>query len=208
MELFIAVLNIVGTISFAISGAIVAMKKHFDFFGVIVLGVTTAVGGGFMRDIIFGQVPPSALVSPTYVIIAIVASVFSFLSFFRKKVVKNIKFFELLMFFMDTFGLAAFTIVGVVFCFKNTQNNLFISLFVGIINGVGGGVLRDIFAGEQPYIFKKHIYACAAAVGAIATFALYNVGYILAVLVGFFTIVTIRCLSAYFRWNLPVVNDL
>lgn len=202
------IVNIIGTIAFATSGAVVAMKKKFDIFGVTMLGVTTAVGGGFVRDIVLGNVPPVALTAPIYTIIAIVCSVLAFLPGIRNRINQNNKVFDRLMFFMDTVGLAAFTTTGVAFCFDKGNPSLFVSLFIGVVTGVGGGVLRDIFSNEPPYIFRKHIYACAAAAGAITTHLLYTwINPSTAMIVGFVEIAIIRFLSAYYKWNLPVAKE-
>lgn len=208
MDITSFIVNIIGTIAFAISGAVVAMKKKFDIFGVVMLGVTTAVGGGFTRDIVLGNVPPVALTNPIYTIVAIVCSVLAFIPAIRNRVGQNNLIFDRLMFFMDSIGLAAFTTTGVVFCFEQGGHSLFVSLFVGVVTGVGGGVLRDIFSNEAPYIFRKHIYACAAAAGAITTHLLYGwLGPIPATIIGFVEIIIIRFLSAYYRWNLPVAEE-
>lgn len=208
MDLTIFIFNIIGTIAFAASGATVAVKKRFDIFGVIVLGVTTAVGGGFIRDIVLGNVPPVALTNPIYTVIAIATAILASIPSIRKRVGQNNKAFDRLMFFMDTIGLAAFTTTGVLVCFEQERNSLFVSLFVGVVTGVGGGVLRDLFSNEPPYIFRKHIYACAAAAGAVVTYVLCLFTYpTLAMIVGFCAIAIIRFLSAYYRWNLPIVEE-
>ena len=208
MDITSFIVNIVGTIAFAISGAVVAMKKKFDIFGVVILGVTTAVGGGFVRDLVLGNVPPVALTNPIYTIVAIGCSVLAFIPAVRGRVGQNNVVFDRLMFFMDTIGLAAFTTTGVVSAFNNGNHSLFVGLFVGVVTGVGGGVLRDIFSMESPYIFRKHIYACAAAAGAITTHLLYSwLGPIPATMIGFVEIIIIRCLSAYYKWNLPVAEE-
>lgn len=208
MDITSFIVNIVGTIAFAISGAVVAMKKKFDVFGVVMLGVTTAVGGGFVRDLVLGNVPPVALTNPVYTIVAIACSILAFIPVIRSRVGQNNVVFDRLMFFMDTIGLAAFTTTGVVSAFEQGSHSLFVSLFVGVVTGVGGGVMRDIFSMESPYIFRKHIYAVAAAAGAITTHLLYGwLGPIPATIIGFAEIIVIRFLSAYYRWNLPVAED-
>lgn len=208
MDITSFAVNMIGTMAFAISGAAAAMRKKFDIFGVAMLGVTTAVGGGFIRDLVLGNVPPVALIKPVYTITAIVCSVLAFLPAIRNRVGQNNIMFDRLMFFMDSVGLAAFTTTGVVFAFVRGYESLFVSLFVGVVTGVGGGVLRDIFSNEPPYIFRKHIYACAAAAGAITTHLLYGwLGPIPATIIGFIEIIVIRFLSAYYRWNLPVAEE-
>lgn len=209
MYITIFILNIIGTIAFAASGAIIAISKKFDIFGVVVLGVTTAVGGGFIRDIVLGNLPPVALRSPEFTLIAIITAILAFIPAIRRNLNTSNKLFDKIMFVMDTVGLSAFTMIGVTACFEQGQDSLFICSFVGIVTGVGGGVIRDVFSSEPPYIFKKHIYACASAAGSIITYFLYGfIGSIGATIIGFLTVFIIRCLSAHFKWNLPVAKDI
>lgn len=207
METFIFVLNVIGAIAFASSGAIVAIEKKMDIFGVTVLGITTAVGGGFIRDITLGNVPPETFKNPIFALIAISMSIILFIPKIRKLIIKSRKIYDLVMFIMDSVGLGVFTTLGVTYCLESGFDGFFLNLFVGVVTGVGGGVIRDVFAGDTPYIFKKHIYACASAVGAIVTYCLYNsYGYVAAIISGFTAIILIRCFSAYFKWNLPTAK--
>ncbi len=204
MDLFIFILNIIGTIAFAASGAILAIDKKMDIFGVAALGTITAVGGGFIRDVTLGNVPPETFKTPVYALVAVGVSIIMFIPGVRKAMMKNRSFYDLMMFGMDSVGLGVFTVVGITYCMNLGFDGFFLNLFVGIITGVGGGVFRDILACDMPFIFRKHIYACASAAGAIITFLLYNVTeQWIATTTGVLSIIIIRCFSAYFRWNLP-----
>ncbi|MBR6700557.1 MAG: TRIC cation channel family protein [Firmicutes bacterium] len=204
MELFISCFEIVGTIAFALSGAIIGLKKKMDIFGVCVLGITTAVGGGIIRDIILGINPPATFSNPIFVLMATISSILVFVSF-KKKLIWNKKVYEVTLFLADSAGLGIFTVCGMnVAINAGFAENAFLVVFVGVVTGVGGGVLRDVFAGDRPYIFVKHIYACAAIVGGVAAELMWPVfGANVSMAVGFVVIIVIRICSARFRWSLP-----
>lgn len=209
MELFINSFEIVGTIAFALSGAIIGLKKKMDIFGVCVLGITTAVGGGMLRDIILGITPPATFSDPIFVLMATVTSILVFLSF-KKKLIWNKKVYEVILFLADSTGLGIFTVCGMNVAIKaGFAENAFLVVFVGVVTGVGGGVIRDIFAGDRPYIFVKHIYACAAIVGGITAELMWPVfGANISMITGFIVITVIRICSARFRWSLPNARNI
>lgn len=192
--------EIIGTIAFAISGAFVAIEKKMDVFGVMILGMTTAVGGGIIRDLLLGIVPPTAFQKPVYALIAIAVAVLVF-ALKIKGVGNQAEGYVLL--WMDSVGLAVFTVIGV--RAGMTFQNVFLSLFVGVLTGVGGGVLRDLFAGNTPYIFVKHFYACASLAGAVVTVLLWRFGQLVAMSAGSVAVVLLRLLAAKFRWSLPKI---
>ena len=191
--------------SFALSGAMTGLKKNMDIFGVCVLGVTTAVGGGILRDLLLGLTPPATFLDPKYVLMSIVTSLFVFSPVVRRVLFHSRKLYDALMLISDSAGLGIFTVYGArVAIGAGYEENLFLVLFVAVITGVGGGVMRDLFAGDRPYIFVKHVYACAALLGAIAFAALKPlVGLDGATVIGFALIVVIRFCSARFHWSLP-----
>lgn len=205
MELFLFLIEIVGTIAFAVSGAMTGLRKNMDIFGVCVLGVTTAVGGGMVRDIILGSTPPVMFQSPVYAMIAVGTSILVFILAALGRLDESKWHFDLLLFWMDTLGLGVFTVLGVEKAILiNTDCGLFLLVFVGVITGVGGGLLRDIMAGNTPYIFVKHIYACASILGALACALLWGpVGGRGALIAGAAVVIVIRCLAAHYRWSLP-----
>ena len=180
MDTFIFIVNILGTVAFAASGAMIGLRKNMDIFGVCILGLTTATGGGVIRDLILGLTPPSAFRDPTCAMVALATSAVFF-------------------------SLGAFTVIGVeLACSRAVRPTLFLLVFVGVITGVGGGVVRDLLAQEVPYIFVKHIYACASLVGAILCAGMWpHADSMDAMLVGMAAVVIIRCLAAHYRWNLP-----
>lgn len=204
-------MELAGTIAFAASGAMVGINCGMDVFGVCVLGVVTAVGGGMTRDVILGNVP-GALIRPVYVSVAIGSSlmVFSVLYFKRNLLQGKVGvLYDKAMLVMDSVGLGIFTVVGVTTGISNGYlGNTFLLTFLGTLTGVGGGLLRDMMAGVPPYIFVKHIYACASVAGAISCVWIYReFGQIPAMVVSSILVVAIRFLAAHYRWNLPRVKS-
>lgn len=209
--LIIYVLEIIGTIAFASSGAMVGIRKNMDIFGVMVLGVTTAVGGGCVRDIILGIHPPKMFHDFSYAGAAIVTSSLLFVAVYYNKQLLQSQFIEKYEKAMNTFdaiGLGIFTIVGIQTAHTFTDgSNLSLMIFVGVITGIGGGVMRDVMTGGIPYVFVKHVYACASLIGAILYICLYKyLNCLVAMLISMLTVIGIRLMAARFRWNLPRVD--
>ena len=204
-DVLVFVLELIGTVAFAVSGAIVGIKKQMDLFGVIVLGICTAVGGGIVRDLILGITPPVTFQNPVYTLTAAAVSVLMFLPHMRARIGRHEPVFDRLLLVMDAVGLGVFTVVGVQCAYQQSENyTLFLLIFVGLITGVGGGVLRDVFSGERPYIFVRHFYACASIVGAlICALCWHALGGNAAMLFGAAVVVVLRLLAAYYPWNLP-----
>lgn len=202
------IMEIMGTIAFAASGAMVGVGRKMDIFGVCVLGVVTAVGGGMIRDVILGITPPNVFMNPSYALVATVTSCIVFIVVYIKRDLMNGSFkviYDRIMLIMDSIGLAIFTVVGVNTGIQQGYlDRMFLLVFVGTITGVGGGLLRDMMAGVPPYIFVRHIYACASIVGSITCVYMYrHVGAVEAMLVSSAVVLVIRYLAAHYRWNLP-----
>ena len=160
IEIFI--IEVIGIIAFTISGVMVAFKKRLDLLGVVTLGTLTAVGGGALRDILLGILPPSMFKNGIYVLLAFLTAIISFyigILTIKKIKRKREEFYNLITFF-DAVGLGVFTVVG-----SNTAiingfgDNAFLTIFVGVITGVGGGVIRDVIANTTPFIMYKDLYA-------------------------------------------------
>ena len=205
-------MEILGTIAFAASGAMVGIRKRMDIFGICVLGIVTAVGGGMTRDVILGKLP-SALQKPVYVEVSVVTALAIFILLYVKQDLLSGKmgaFYDKTMLIMDSVGLGIFTTLGVMTGIDNGYEwNSFLLVFIGMLTGVGGGLMRDMMAGEEPYIFVKHIYACASLVGALGCVWIYREwGRLPAVFIGAFIVMAIRFLAAHYRWNLPHPKSL
>ncbi|MDY6314221.1 MAG: TRIC cation channel family protein [Clostridia bacterium] len=205
-EIIYSVFEIIGTIAFAVSGAIVALKKQMDMLGVAALGLCTAVGGGVIRDMILGNTPPVMFRDPMYSVVAICASIIVFLPPIRRTIENSGALYDKILLLMDSVGLGIFTVIGVRCAYSmNDEYGIFLVTFVGVVTGVGGGVLRDVLAGNPPYIFVKHFYACASIVGAaLCAFLWHRTGSTTAAIIaGSASVIVLRLLAAHFRWSLP-----
>ena len=205
-------MEMAGTVAFAASGAMVGVERNMDIFGVSGLGVVTAVGGGMIRDIVLGIIPPNVFTNPVYALVATITSCVVFLAFYWKRQLLEGHMrltYDRVMLVMDSIGLGIFTVVGVNTGIRSGyMDNVFLLVFLGTITGVGGGLMRDMMAGVPPYIFVKHIYACASIVGAVVCVYMNRfVGNVEAMMVACFVIILIRYLAAHYRWNLPRLHN-
>ena len=199
MSIFYA-LDILGTVAFAISGALAAMHKRLDLFGVFIIAFVTAVGGGTLRDILIDRALVSWMKDLNYVYAIIGATIFTIL--IRKK----IDYLRTSLFLFDTIGLGIFTIVGTEIGVQH-QLHPVISVILGTLTATFGGVLRDILCNEIPVIFKKEIYAMACIAGSIVFIVLSNMqidtntNYIITTLI----VIIIRLLAVKFKLSLPTL---
>ena len=197
--------ELLGAVAFAVSGAALAVKKGMDLFGVAVMGMTTAVGGGILRDMLLGLTPPAALKDPLQALVAIATSLLLFIVWKKWHPSGNHRVWESVLLAADSLGLGIFSVHGAAVAIRAGYGaNVFLVLLVGVLTGVGGGVLRDTLAGNVPYIFRKHIYALAALAGALV----WLICHLLlddttALLLGSAVVIAIRLLAAHFRWSLP-----
>ena len=196
--------EMIGAVAFAVSGAALGIRKGMDLFGVAMMGMTTAVGGGILRDMMLGQTPPAALRNPTQALVAIAVSVLVFYIWRWRKTELHNSYAAAELLVADSIGLGIFSAHGAAIAIPAGYgaNGLRVR-FLGAVTGVGGGVLRDVCCMERPYIFTKHIYACASLVGAAVCRALWPLGMGLAMLAGCGVTVVIRICAATFRWRFP-----
>ena len=164
------------------------------------------------RDVILGKLT-SALEKPVYVVVSVITSLAIFILLYIKHDLLSGRlgsFYDKAMLIMDSVGLGIFTSLGVMSGIDNGYpDNSFLLVFIGMLTGVGGGLMRDMMAGEEPYIFVKHIYACASLVGALGCVEIYREwGRLPAVFIGAFIVMAIRFLAAHYRWNLPHPKSL
>ena len=210
-EIILLILEWIGTISFATSGSLVAIRHSLDLFGVITVGTITAVGGGIIRDVMIGNVPPKIFSNPIILLVAFVISVAVFIIAYvcRKnfdKLKEKIDAFNILF---DALGLGAFSIAGIETTrLTLSDENILLIILMGVITGVGGGVIRDVLVNEKPYILTKHIYAvvsvCACCIYCFLSMYL-NQTLLATVLVLCFTVV-MRLSAAKHRWKLPRIS--
>lgn len=204
------VLEILGTIAFAVSGTFVAIKARFDVFGVLVIGCITAVGGGIMRDILIGETPPLIFTRLYIIGVAAAVSMVAFVIAYVKRASfdKISEKIEHVNNIFDAIGLAAFTAMGTELAFTDgVSGNVFLSITLGVLTGVGGGLLRDVLTGTSPYIFKKHVYAVATIFGAAIYYAIrvWTDSTVFPSIVAVLFIIVIRLLATKYRWNLPKI---
>ena len=205
------IFDFIGTVAFAISGAITGIQKRMDIFGVNILAILTACGGGLTRDIIMGNFPPQMFVNPFYVLVAAIVAniVFGIMYFHRGIPQKFSGLYDRGLFVFDTLGLAAFMVDGVMIGANfGYEDDLFLLAFLGFITGVGGGVLRDVLSNQMPAIFVKHVYALPVIVGGILMVLMHEAmkTWNLAMIVSFLLVIILRALARHFLWNLPKVK--
>jgi len=200
-EVLIYVLDLFGTMAFAVTGAFKAIEHKSDFVGIIPLATITGVAGGTIRDVVMGKFPNS-ISDPTYVIITVASGVCIFFLFSRLK-----KHWNLFLKF-DAFGLGIFTIIGGTFAYNLFGLNFLAIIFAGILTAVGGGILRDVFVIQVPMVFVKELYVTASFIGIfVFYFILYFGGELyIATIIGITIATGVRLTAMKFNWNLPKVR--
>jgi uncharacterized membrane protein YeiH len=194
----IYILDLVGTGAFAASGAWVGVRKRMDLFGVLVLGVVTAVGGGTLRDLLLGDIPPFSLKDEAYICIAISVSLIVFINRVRFKV------FEKPLLYFDAIGLGTFVVIGTTKAL-DFQLGLLGAVLMGVMTGTAGGVIRDILANQVPLILRREIYASACVAGGALLVILEYIGTgrPVAALLAAGTVIIVRLLAIRYDWGLP-----
>ena len=210
-ELILLIMEWIGTISFAASGGLVAIRHSLDLFGVLTVGTITAVGGGVMRDILIGSVPPKIFSNPVILLVSVLVSVAVFVVAYlcRKNFSKISEKIDAINLVFDALGLGAFSIAGIEATrLVLPQSSAILLIFLGAITGVGGGVLRDVLVNEKPYILTKHVYAVVSILGCLIYYILsVKLDYtVLATLLVLVFVVSVRVLAAKFRWKLPKIK--
>ena len=197
--LLIQILDLFGTMAFAVTGAFKAIEHNADIVGVIILATITGIAGGVIRDIIIGILPPTALINPSYLIVTIATGIV--ISFLYPSLKKHWNLF--LKF--DAIGLGVFTIIGATFAYNLFGLNFFIMAIAGILTAVGGGIMRDVLVNELPIVLVKELYASASFVGIIALFILLTMGFNLNIVAipSILVVILLRLTAMRFKWNLP-----
>ena len=195
---YITILEYIGVFAFAVSGAIVAIEEEFDVFGVYIIAIITAMGGGVLRDIVSDVGIPVFFTSYMTIPFIIAGTL---LAIFLKG---NLKYKNLFV-FIDAIGLAAFFVSAAVKAI-NSNYNFMLFIFAASITGVGGGVLRDIITNRKPQIFKNDIYCIAGVIGVTILWFIYPIiGMESAQFITLIIIVIIRMIIYYKTLNLPVI---
>ena len=191
-------LDMIGTAAFAASGAWVGVRKHMDLFGVLVLGLVTAVGGGTLRDLLLGHLPPASLINETHLYLSILVSLVVFFSRHHFKIV------EKPLLYFDAIGLGTFVVIGTTIAL-DSQMGWLVAVLMGVITGTVGGVIRDVLANQVPLILRHEIYASACIAGGTLLVLLEHVGIIrpIAALLSASLVLTVRLLAIRYDWALP-----
>lgn len=195
-------LDLVGTAAFAASGAWAGIRRRMDLFGVMVLGLVTAIGGGTLRDLLLGDNPPFCFKDESYLYLAIGVSLFTFVLY---RQMDNLR--QPLLYF-DAIGLGTFVVIG-------TEKALHFNLgflgavMMGVITATAGGITRDVLANQIPLILRKEIYASACLAGGALLVALIHLGITrsVALLIAAVTVITVRLLAIHYNWALPRAQD-
>lgn len=197
---FLFVIEVIGTIAFAISGIRLAAYKHFDLFGAYTIGLVTATGGGTLRDVML-NLPVFWLQTPVY--LAVTAISLLIVVIFRKMLVSHDK----LLFSFDAIGLALFVVIGI----QKTLGEgypMWAAIIMGTITGSFGGVIRDILINEEPLFFRKDIYATACIAGGVVYWVIAALGGngIMQQSACAVTVILLRICALRFNWALPVIS--
>lgn len=197
-QVFIYILDLFGTMAFAVTGAFKAIEHKTDVVGILLLATITGVAGGTIRDVVMGQFPNS-LSDPAYVIITVLSglSIFFLYSHLKKHWNLFLKF--------DAIGLGVFTIIGATFAYNLVGLNFLAIMLGGMLTAVGGGILRDVFVIQVPIVFVKEFYISASFIGiTIFYLTLYFGGELYsATILGITLTTTLRLIAMKFNWNLP-----
>ena len=199
---FISILDYLGTIAFAVTGASKAIAHKADIFGIIVLATVVGVGGGVTRDVIFGRFP-TAFSDPIYVSITVSVGVVMF--FLYTKFKKQMSIWLV----FDAVGLGVFSILGASIAYQVIGLQFLPMLFAGMITAIGGGILRDVFVREIPIVFVKEVYAIASIIGIVVFYGLLSSGIDIQIasVIGIVAGTGIRLLAMKYNWNLPKVRE-
>ena len=199
---FISILDYLGTIAFAVTGASKAIAHKADIFGIIVLATVVGVGGGITRDVIFGRFPTS-LSDPIYVGLTVGIAIVMFFLFtkFKKQMTVWLVF--------DAVGLGVFSILGASIAYQVVGLEFLPMIFAGMITAIGGGILRDIFVREIPIVFVKEVYAVASIIGIVIFYGLlsFDMDVQVSSIIGIVAATGIRLLAMKYNWNLPKVRE-
>lgn len=201
-EVFIYILDLFGTMAFAVTGAFKAIEHKSDIVGIIILATITGVAGGTIRDIVLGEFPTNSISDPAYVIITVATGVVIFFLYSHLK-----KHWNVFLKF-DAIGLGVFTIIGATFAFNIFGLNYLAMVLAGVLTAIGGGILRDVFVNQVPIVFIKELYVSASFVGVTIFYLLLLAGIELyaATIAGIIITTGLRLVAMKYNWNLPKVK--
>lgn len=207
----LTVIEYIGVVSFAISGALMAIDKENDFVGVVFLAIITTFGGGMLRDVFIGNTPPVFFTLYPLVLTCVATATVTFVlaAIFKRQYVRNESFINAVNNYFDALGLGVFVISGARLCIDLGIDNPLLIIVMGMLSGTGGSMTRDIIMNEVPALLRKRIYLIAALAGASLYYLLYACGVaeIVSVPVSVILIVAIRVLATVLKLNAPKAID-
>ena len=202
--------EIAGTIAFAISGALVGISRRMDIFGILVLALSTAIGGGIIRDVLVGNIPPNSFKTSLYIVLT---TVITFIIFFiyRNQILRYMSRRKLRKMYLlaDTLGLASFTVTGTTIGFNAYPEYPLFAIILGLITAVGGGIIRDVLAQRIPSVLQEEIYALPSIIGGIVFYLIAIIGddyWYLASPISFFVVFFLRMIGIYYHLSLSKVR--
>ena len=208
MDIIWYMFDMIGTIAFAVSGALVGVARKMDIFGMAVLALATAIGGGIVRDVLLGYFPPNSLRNVVYVTVVLAVTVIVFLIYnsrYRKHAMGPRSRASYLL--ADALGLASFTVTGASAGFKLYPELPIFIVLLGTITAVGGGIIRDMLAQRIPSVLKEDVYALPSIIGGIVYYLMVTSSWDSMAVYGAFTVVlVIRLLAIKYNWSLPKVG--
>ena len=208
MDIIWYMFDMIGTIAFAVSGALVGVARKMDIFGMAVLALATAIGGGIVRDVLLGYFPPNSLRNVVYVTVVLAVTVIVFLIYnsrYRKHAMGPRSRASYLL--ADALGLASFTVTGASAGFKLYPELPISIVLLGTITAVGGGIIRDMLAQRIPSVLKEDVYALPSIIGGIVYYLMVTSSWDSMAVYGAFTVVlVIRLLAIKYNWSLPKVG--
>jgi uncharacterized membrane protein YeiH len=203
VDLVPVALDLIGIFVFALSGALLAVRIQFDVVGVLVLAAVTGLGGGIMRDVLIGAVPPASFTDWRYLVVPLVAGLVAFR--FHPDLAK----IERSITWFDALGLGLFCVLG-------TRKALIFGLdpipaaLMGVLTGIGGGVLRDLLADRMPVVLREDVYALPALAGSLAVVIVWVSGvfqpWMLVPAAGL--CIVLRMMAIHYRWSAPRASDI
>ncbi|GFI61232.1 hypothetical protein IMSAG049_00389 [Clostridiales bacterium] len=207
----ILAVEIAGIIAFTISGAVVAIDKGLDVFGVALIGVLTALGGGVIRDIILGIFPPIMFTYKIYAVTSLISSLIVFIIAYvdRKRFFSSINIIDKVVNIFDAIGLGLFAVTSVQRCFQHGYgDNAFLCIFMAMTTCIGGGIMRDLLCQRLPAVLRKRIYALAAIAGGAVYYYMHKITFNsdLSMIFGASTAILIRLMATKFKWNMPRIE--
>lgn len=208
MDIIWYMFDMIGTIAFAVSGALVGVARKMDIFGMAVLALATAIGGGIVRDVLLGYFPPNSLRNVVYVTVVLAVTVIVFLIYnsrYRKHAMGPRSRASYLL--ADALGLASFTVTGASAGFKLYPELPIFIVLLGTITAVGGGIIRDMLAQRIPSVLKEDVYALPSIIGGIVYYLMVTSSWdSMAVYSAFTVVLVIRLLAIKYNWSLPKVG--